>query len=70
MKQPFKLRREDLLTKAFIDVWSINQPLWGQVVTRAEWLNVVLQVVKPETEISQFSLYLGPRCAGNRDPVL
>lgn len=32
------------------------------------WLKVVLQTGKPENEYGEFSLYLGPRCAGNRNP--
>lgn len=42
----------------------------GTVVAKVEWVNAVLQTVKPENEFSQFSLYLGPRCAGNRNPDL
>lgn len=37
-------------------------------MAKAEWLNVVLQTVKPENEFSQFNLQQGPRCLGNRNP--
>lgn len=51
-QQLFKLRRE-----GFTDVCSVMQPLLRQAVARTEWLDVVLQMVKPENEFSQFSLY-------------
>lgn len=68
-KQLFKVRRKDLLTKGLIDVY-FTWPLSGQVVARVEWLDVALLTVKPENAFSQFSLYLGPRYAGDRNPDL
>lgn len=65
-QQLFKLRRKGLLTKRSIDV-CIMWLLLGQVVARVEWLHVVLQMVKPEKDFSQFSLYLEPKCAGKRN---
>lgn len=65
----FEAEQRTTFDKGFVDVCSVMQPLLGQVVARVKWLNV-LQMVKPENEFSQFSLCLGPSCAGNRNPDL